>query len=74
MEQAQQVHVQQHVEHENGVRHEVQAVVILMHDVIEQVREMRVQQNVQQPHQVQHEHIVKHEQVAVHQRQGMDIM
>ena len=51
----------QHVEHENGVRHEVQAVVISKHDVMEQVDEIHVRQNVQLLHQVQHDHIVVHE-------------
>ena len=64
----------QHVDDENGVMHEQVHVVISMHDVMERVREMHVQQNVQQPRRVQYEHIVKHEQVAVHQRQEMDIM
>ena len=62
------------MDEENGVQHEQVRVVISMHDVMERVREMHVQQNVQQPRRVQYEHIVKHEQVAVHQRQEMDIM
>jgi hypothetical protein len=58
------VRVQQHVEHENGVQHEVQAVVILMHDVMERVQVLRVQQHVQEEL-----NIVEQEQVVVVQYQ-----
>ena len=62
------------MEGESRVMRELQAVVILVRDVMEQAQVIHVRQNVQQPRRVQYEHIVKHEQVAVHQRQEMDIM
>ena len=55
MEQAQQVRVQQHVDEENGVRHEVQAVAISKRDVMEQVDEVIVQQHVEHENGVQRE-------------------
>jgi len=55
MEQVREMHVQMNVEHENGVRHEVQVVVTLMHDVMERVREVHVQQHVEHENGVQRE-------------------
>ena len=48
------------MEHENGVRHEAQAVALLVHDVMEQVREVHVQRHVQEEL-----NIVELEQVVV---------
>ena len=69
--------VVQHVEHENGVQHEVQVVVILIVDIMEQVHVVRHQQHVEHESGVQHEvqvvvqsqhdimeqvHVVRHQQ------------